>query len=140
MKVKELMVKDVLTCAQDDPVMSVAKKMTDQGIGLLVVVEDNLSKHPVGVITDQDLISKVLIKKLDPNKTTVNQVATKNIISISPTATIGDAVVMMKKNQIKRLVVLDDLGALVGIISRSDIIQQFLEVRKQLVDLSTFEI
>lgn len=140
MKVRELMVKSVLTCAKDDPVASVAKKMTTQNVGLLVVVEDNLSKRPVGVVTDQDLISKVLIKGLNAEKTIVDKVTTKKIMSISPNANVEDAVSIMKKNDIKRVIVLDDLGNLVGIISRSDIIKQFLEIRKQLVDISNFEV
>ncbi len=140
MKVKELMVKDVLTCARDDPVFNVAKKMIDQDIGMLVVVEDHLSKKPVGVISDHDIMSKVLLKKLEPSKTTAGQIATKGIIAILPDATIEKAVDMMKKNDVKRLVVMDDLGYLVGILSRSDIIKQFLEIRKQLVDLSGFEL
>lgn len=140
MKVKELMVKDVLTCAKDDPILDVAKKMIDHDVGMLIVIEDNLSKKPIGVLSDRDILNKVLIQKKDPSKIPADQVATKKIISISPDLTLDKAVELMKKNKIKRLIVIDELGNLVGIISKSDIIKQFLEIRKQLVDLSTFEV
>jgi len=140
MKVKELMVKDVLTCAKDDPILNVAKKMIDHDIGMLIVIEDNLSKKPIGVLSDRDILSRVLIQKKDPYKISADQVATKKIISISPDSSLDEAISLMRKNKIKRLIVIDNLGNLVGIISKSDIIKQFLEIRKQLVDLASFEV
>jgi len=136
MKVKELMIKNVFTCAKDDPILDVAKKMIDHDLGMLIVVEDNLSKKPIGVLSDRDIINRVMIKKLDSNKTTAGQVCTKKIISINPESAVNDAVDVMKKNNIKRLVVLDDYGNLVGIISKDDFIKQFLEIRKKLVDIA----
>lgn len=136
MKVKELMVKDVLVCSKDDPILDVAKKMIDHDVGMLIVVEDNLSKKPFGVLSDRDILNKILINKKDPSKTTAGQICTKSIISITPDSILEKAVELMKKNKIKRLVVIDDLGNLAGIISKSDIIKQFLEIRKQLVDIS----
>ena len=136
MKVKDLMTRDVLTCAADDPIVNVARKMIEQDRGLLVVIEDNLSKKPIGVLSDRDLINRVLIKKLDPQKTTADQIATKKMISIDPNAALVDATAIMKKSKVKRVVVLDDMGNLVGLLSQSDIIKQFLAIKDQLADLS----
>ncbi|MEK6861205.1 MAG: CBS domain-containing protein [Nanoarchaeota archaeon] len=140
MKVKELMIKNVLTCAKDDSIINVAKKMVDHNVGMLVVIEDNLSKKPIGVLSDRDIISKIVVNKKDPSKITADQISTKKIISVTPELFLDKAVETMNKNKIKRLIVIDDLGNLVGIISKADIIKQFLEIRKQLVDLATFEI
>lgn len=137
MKVSDLMSRDVFTCALDDPVLNVTKKMLDQDLGLLVVVEDNLAKRPTGVVTDQDILEKVIMKKLDPSKVTAGQIATKKIVSIQPTASITDATAAMKKNKVKRLIVIDNLGNLTGIISQTDFIKQFVKIRDQLVDLSS---
>ncbi|MBI1973156.1 CBS domain-containing protein [Candidatus Woesearchaeota archaeon] len=137
MKVKELMTKNVLTCAAEDPVFNVVKKMVDQDVGLLVVVEDNLSKRPIGVLSDRDILDRVFLKKGDPLKTTAADVATKKIISIGPTATMAEASAMMKKNKVKRLAVLDEMGNLVGIISQTDFMKQFIAITDQLADLSS---
>ncbi len=136
MKVRDLMTKDVFTCAAEDPVMNVAKKMMDQDVGMLVVVEDNLSKKPIGVISDRDILNRVVLKKIDPAKTTAEQVATKKIISIAEGASINEATELMKKNKVKKLVVLDNMDNLIGIISQSDVVKQFISISEQLADLS----
>ena len=136
MRVKDLMTKTVFICAAEDPVIVVAKKMMDQDVGMLVVVDDNLSKKPIGVISDRDVLNRVLLKKLDPAKMTAEEIATKKIVSISETATINEATALMKKNKIKKLVVLDDLDDLKGILSQSDVVKQFISISEQLADLS----
>ncbi len=136
MKVKDLMTKTVFTCAAEDPVIAVAKKMMDQDIGMLVVVEDNLSKKPMGVISDRDILSRVVLKKIDPAKITAEEIATKKIIAIAETATINEATALMKRNKVKKLVVIDDRDNLQGILSQSDVVKQFISISEQLADLS----
>jgi len=136
MKVKELMTKEVFTCAADDPVLSVAKKMMDQDVGMLVVVDDNLSKRPIGVLSDRDILNRVLLKKNDPGKMTAEEIATKKLITIQETASITEATALMKRSKVKKLVVLDAMGNLTGIISQSDIVKQFVAISEQLADLT----
>lgn len=136
MKVREMMTKNVITCASEDPCGTVAKKMIEQDLGLLIVVEDNLTKRPIGVISDRDIISRILLKKADPNQVTAGEIATKKLISIKESSTVGEAATMMRKCKVKRLVVIDDTGMLVGILSQSDFIKEFLAIKDQLVDLA----
>ena len=136
MKVRELMIKNVITCAKDDPIHDVARKMVDHNIGMLIVLEDNTSQKPAGVLSDRDLITEILLKHLNPQESTAEQAMTKELISVSPESDINEAVKIMDKNKIKRLVVIDDLQNLVGIISKADLIKQFLNIRKQLVEFS----
>lgn len=136
MKVKDLMTQTVFTCAAEDPVLAVAKKMMDQDVGMLVVVDDNLSKKPIGVISDRDILSRVVLKKIDPAKITAEEIATKRIITIAETATINEATALMKKNKIRKLVVVDAMDNLQGILSQSDVVKQFISISEQLADLS----
>ncbi len=136
MKVRDLMTKEVFICAAEDPVINVVKKMMDQDIGMLVVVEDNLSKKPIGVVSDRDILSRVVLKKADAAKITAEQISTKKLISIAETASINEATILMKKNKVKKLVVLDTMDNLVGIISQSDVVKQFISISEQLADLS----
>ena len=138
MRVKDLMVRDVLTCAKDDPVLAAAKKMLDHNVGMLVVVEDHLSKKPMGVVSDRDLLDRALVKKIKVDSTAVEKVMSKRLISVGPQESMEKAVELMKKNGIKRLVVIDDLGALVGILSKEDVIRQILDIRRQLLDMPSF--
>lgn len=136
MQVKEVMSRNVVTCTKEESVLDITKRLLKYDIGMLVVVEDNISKIPIGVVTDRDVLNRVTIKELDPKKTNVGQILTKDLISIGIKEHLATAVDKMKKNKVKRLVVLDESGSLVGIISNSDIIKQFLEIRQQLLDLS----
>lgn len=136
MQVKEVMSRNVVTCTKEESVLDITKRLLKYNIGMLVVVEDNISKIPIGVVTDRDVLNRVVIKGLDPKKTKVGDVLTENIISIGMKEHLATAVDKMKKNKVKRLIVLDEAGSLVGIISNSDIIRQFLEIRQQLLDLS----
>ena len=138
MRVKDLMVRDVLTCAKDDPVLAAAKKMLDHNVGMLVVVEDHLSKKPMGVVSDRDLLDRALVKKIKVDSTAVEKVMSKKLISVGPQESMEKAVELMKKNGIKRLVVIDDLGALVGILSKEDVIMQIFYIRRQLLDMPSF--
>ena len=136
MQVKEVMSKNVICCTKEETVLEIAKRLMKYDIGMLVVIEDTLSKTPVGVVTDRDILNRVVIKDLDTQKTKISEILTKNIISIGVNESLATAVDKMKKNKVKKLVVLDESGELAGILSNSDIIKQFLEIRQKLVDLS----
>ncbi len=136
MQVKEVMSKNVITCTKDETVIEIAKRLMKYDIGMLVVVEDTLSKIPVGVVTDRDVLNRVVIKNIDPQTTKVSEILTKNIITIGINDSLTTAVDRMKKNKVKRLVAIDENGYLVGIVSNSDVIKQFLEIKQKLLDLS----
>ncbi|MEK6839821.1 MAG: CBS domain-containing protein [Nanoarchaeota archaeon] len=136
MQVKEVMSKNVVTCTSEETVSEITKRLMKYDIGMLVVVEDTISKMPIGVVTDRDVLNRVLLKNLNAEKTSVANILTKSIISINVNESLAHAVETMRKNKVKRLVVLDESKMLVGIISNSDIIKQFLEIRQKLLDLS----
>lgn len=76
--------------------------------------------HPIGIVTDSDLIKKIIAKNIKPSSMTVEKIMSKPLVIISPNDTILDATRKMKKSNIKRLPVLDG-EKLVGIICLSDI-------------------
>lgn len=76
------------------------------------------------------------MKKIDPAKITAEEIATKRIITIAETATINEATALMKKNKIRKLVVVDAMDNLRGILSQSDVVKQFISISEQLADLS----
>ena len=115
--VKDVMSKPVYTIEWDKTAQEAANYLKEIRRGFLVVVKNG---KPVGVLSDKDLIYKVLAKGLAPSKIKVSEIMTPHIVSIEPEATIMDAVEKMKRNNIHRLPVIDN-GKLVGIISLSDI-------------------
>lgn len=117
MKVKEIMNKNIIVVNKNDKVWEVAKKMKEYNIGFIPVV--NNSKI-IGIITDRDIIVNSISNNNDKNESIDNYI-NKNIIYIDLNKKITEALNLMKKNKIKRLIVTND-KKIVGIISLSDIL------------------
>ena len=119
MIVKDLMTEDVITIRSDDTVLDACKRYNRYKIGCLIAMEDN---KVVGIITERDMISRVITSNKNPFDTKVEEIMSKNIISIDPMADAGEAPYLMEKNEIKKLPVITDTGKLVGIITTSDVV------------------
>jgi len=117
MLVREVMNKNVMTVKPDVTLRKAAEAMSNYHIGSLVVLENN---KLVGILTERNVLVAVADGK-DPELTTVEEVMTKKVITISPDKVIEDAVALMTEHRIKKLPVVDG-EKLVGIITASDII------------------
>jgi CBS domain-containing protein len=83
----------------------------------IIAVKKN---KPVGLLTDSDLIKKIIAKNIKPSSIRVKSVMSKPLVTIAPSASMLEAARKMKRSNIKRLLVIDN-GKLIGIISLSDI-------------------
>ncbi len=115
--VKDIMSKPVFTIEWNKTVKDAARYLKRVRRGFLVVTR---RRKPVGVISDKDLIYKVLAKDLSASKVKVKDIMTPHFVSVSPNEDITSAVRKMKRNNIHRLPVVDE-GKLVGVVSLSDI-------------------
>ncbi|NOZ81558.1 MAG: CBS domain-containing protein [Candidatus Micrarchaeota archaeon] len=118
MKVKDVMKTDVKTVSPDIDIKKAAKLMSEHGIGSLVVVEN---ERVVGILTERDILEKVVATGLNPENTRVSEIMTKNVITVSPDKSLEDAAEIMTKNKIKKLPVVWN-NQLVGIVTASDLI------------------
>jgi len=119
MKVGDIMSRDVFTTTAETPMAKAAKTMGEQHIGSLIVMKFGT---PVAIVTERDLLSKVLACGLDLDTTLVEQVMSYPLIKICPTLEIREAARTMihKKG---RLVVFE-CGELAGVITASDLIRE----------------
>ncbi|MDI6826278.1 MAG: CBS domain-containing protein [Candidatus Aenigmarchaeota archaeon] len=118
MLVKQAMVKNVLMINPDATIRDAARIMSQQRVGSLVVLEKG---KLVGIITELDIIWKVVAGELDPKATLVRDVMTKKVVTIRADQTLEDATHLMVENNIKKLPVLED-DKIVGIITATDVI------------------
>ena len=98
-------------------VAEAAKKMGRVQKGCLLVVE---GARPVGILTEWDLVHKVLAKNLPLDELEVSKVMTKELISVQPEAPVSEAAKLIVKHGVHRLVVMDD-GNVVGLLSTTDL-------------------
>jgi CBS domain-containing protein len=120
---KEQSVQDVMTpnpmvLEATASVMDAAELMRESDIGDVIVVEDD---HLAGIVTDRDIVVRVLAQGSDPTAVTVGEICSREPTTILPTASIGDAVRLIREKAIRRLPVVEDGGEVVGIVSIGDI-------------------
>jgi CBS domain-containing protein len=130
MKVKELMVKDVITLQNDTSALEATRLLNKHKIGCLVVLRN---RDIEGILTERDLLERVLEKCRSPEETKISEIMTKDVIVGKPDMEIGEATRIMEKNKVKKLPIVEK-SHLVGIVTITDI------ARVTSVDKKTIEL
>jgi CBS domain-containing protein len=113
----------------DASVAKISKIMKMSGIGSVVITEED---KPVGIVTDRDIVIKVIMKDRDPSKLKVKEIMSFPLITIEADASLRHACKLLVEKGIRRLLVIDD-GELVGVVSIRNIVTgEPLHVRKYL--------
>ena len=130
--IEQVMTRDPLTVSTDDPVTRAAQVMRDANIGDVLVTRADGSV--CGIVTDRDLVMKVVAEGQDPNTVTADDVCSHNIESVASGDPVDRAVKMMRDQAIRRLPVIDE-GNLVGIVSLGDLAME-RDPKSALADIS----
>lgn len=120
MSAGRICVREVDFAEVSESVRSAAQRMHARNVGTLVVLDKE--QRPVGMVTDRDLTVRVLAQAGDPIQTTVGEVMTKSLHTVSETTPIEDVLRAMRTSRCRRLPVVDRLGKLVGLVSVDDIL------------------
>jgi CBS domain-containing protein len=130
LKVKDIMVGEVITIGANVAVRKAVRLMNDREIGCLVVVQDG---KPTGIVTERDMLKRVLVAGRDPRAVEVAEVMSKPLLFMESEKEIEEAVKLMFKHKIKKLPIVEN-GRLVGLVTLTDLIRSS-EVNKWLEDL-----
>ncbi len=103
-----------------------ARLMVEKSIGSLVANRDGL---PFGMITERDLVEKIVAGATDPSKVTVSEIMTAPLATIDASASLIDAARKMVEKQVKRLVVTEH-DKIIGIVSQTDLVQSMTDFQK----------
>lgn len=125
LRVGDIMTKKVVVVPFGTSVPDVAKLMKKHSIGSVIVVEDKGGKHAKGIITERDIIHKILAKGKDPYKVPAEEIMSKPLRVVRPETTIEDAAKAMRENKVKRLPVVNEDNELIGVLSEGDIMKIF---------------
>jgi CBS domain-containing protein len=109
-----------VTARPEESVTAAAKHMRHYNVGTLVVVKE---KQPVGIITDRDLVVRVLAAELAPQSLVVESVMSSNLVCVPEQTPIEDAMNLMRGYKIRRLVVVNEARELVGIFALDDMLE-----------------
>jgi CBS domain-containing protein len=121
---KDIMTSEVSCCLPDDPVAKVAQIMRDEDVGAVPIVDDLKSKRLQGVVTDRDLVVKILTEGRDPRHTRISEAMTRDVVTCQPDHNIDEALAAMERHQIRRIPIVDSDRRVVGIIAQADVARQ----------------
>ena len=121
MNVREVMTADPACCTADTPLAEVAKMMVDCDCGAIPVVDSQVSKKPVGMITDRDITIRTVAEGKNPLDLTASDAMTVNVMTVNPETSLEECCNLMEEHQIRRVVVVDNKGACCGMIAQADI-------------------
>lgn len=119
LQVKDVMVKNLITVEAEDTVKKAVELMDKHDIGCLVVIDYG---NPVGIVTERDMLKKVVVERKDPGRTKVGNIMSAPLVTSHPQAEIRDAVRLMNERRIKKLPVIED-GNLIGLVSLTDVMR-----------------
>jgi CBS domain-containing protein len=119
MRVRDIMSKNVACCSLETGLVEVAQMMVDNDCGEIPVV--NTSNAPIGVVTDRDIICRTVAKGENPIVMQAGDAMTAPCVTVTPASTLEQCCQVLEKNQIRRVLVVDEEGALCGVVAQADI-------------------
>jgi CBS domain-containing protein len=122
--VAKVMSKPVMAVELNTNARDCAKAMAKKGVSCAVITQRGSA---IGIVTERDLVSKVLAEMIDPKNVLVRDIMSTPLITIAPDAPLTAAADMMAQYRVRRLVVVEGKGHLVGIITTGDIARSLAE-------------
>ncbi len=136
MLVKDVMTNPVITVDENASINHVAELMDKHELGCIIVTGKD--GKPIGIITERDLVTRILAKNIKPESVRAKDVMTSPLITIEPDETINEAARKMNRLNIRRLGVTYK-GQLVGLISSKDILSVMPELLETIQEKAIIE-
>jgi CBS domain-containing protein len=116
-RIKDAMVPRAVTAGPNQTILEISKIMGKEDVGSVVIIEGS---SPIGIVTREDMVNKVMARELNPSDVKAIEIMSKNLITCSPDSDISEAARIMSKYKYERIPVVS-MGKLTGIISAREI-------------------
>ena len=130
MKAKDIMTKDPSVVTPDTPIREAAKMMQREDVGMLPVVEASGSKRLVGVVTDRDITIRHVAEGHASPDCPVREAMTERLVTSRADDDIDDVMELMGREQVRRVAIVDERGAIVGVVAQADIVREAKDDKK----------
>ena len=117
--VRDIMTRTVITASPDMTAAQAGKRMVEHKVGSVIIARGG---EPLGIVTESDMVAKVIFKNVKPSAIKLEQLMSRPLITTRSGDDVNEAVLKMTQNRIRRLPVIDG-GKLVGIVTDADIMQ-----------------
>ena len=116
---RDVMTTDPTRCSRNTTLDEVAKLMRQFDCGEIPIVDTG--DQPIGVVTDRDIVCRVVAEGKNPTAHTADECMTQPVITVSADASLDDVRLAMERHQIRRVLVVDERKCCVGIVSQADV-------------------
>ena len=128
MTVADLARRDPIAATRKASIAEVATLMRDEGVGSVVIEEDD---RPVGIVTDRDITVKITAEARDPHEVTAEDVMTENPVTVDVDTGVTELVELMAEHGVRRMPVVDG-DELYGIITLDDLARLLVDEQQSL--------
>ena len=130
-KVRDVMDTKVVMLDENETCMNALKTMLEKGVWSILVARRGL---PVGVVTERDIIRRVITRERDVNKVAIGEIMSSPLITIGPDEPIGRAMELMATHEIRRVYVVEE-GKIIGRVTQTEAFRHILDVMMTLASL-----
>lgn len=116
--IRDVMTGEPRTVSNGDTVLEAARLMREEDAGVVPIVDGG---RLVGVVTDRDVALRLVAEGKDAGSTTVDEIASRELVTIDPQQSLDEAARLMAEHQLRRLPVCEEDGRLVGIVAQADV-------------------
>ena len=117
-QIRQLMTVRPRTVKVGDTIVEAAKVMRGEDSGIAPIVDGD---RLVGVLTDRDIVTRVIAAERDPKLVKVEEIASLNLVTVDPDQGLEEALRLMARHQIRRLPVVEEDGKLIRIVAQADV-------------------
>lgn len=121
MQVREIMTANPACCTADTPLRDVARAMVDHDCGEIPVVRSSSDKTLIGVVTDRDIVCRLIATGRNPLELTAEACMSSPVVAVRESTQLEECTKIMEDSQIRRMPVVDGGGRCCGIVSQADI-------------------
>ncbi|SDY69559.1 CBS domain-containing protein [Nitrosomonas sp. Nm33] len=141
MPIGEICKREVVIAQREDTVLQAAKLMRQHHVGDVMVVDDGGKgkRVPVGIVTDRDLVVEVVAPELNPNVITVGDIMVSDFATVKENAGVFESIQYMRVKGVRRMPVVTDDDALIGVVTLDDLLALLSEELDALVKLVAHE-
>jgi len=121
MLVRDVMTHDPVCCTPETPLERVARLMIEYDCGAIPVIRDEDDYRPIGVITDRDIVVRALAEGRNPLNLVANDCMSNSCVTVGPEAALDECCRVMEAYQVRRVMVVDARGEVVGLVAQADL-------------------
>ena len=121
MRVREIMTENPVYGLRETNLQEIAQMMVEYDCGSIPVVENQKSLRPIGVVTDRDIVCRIVAEGLNPLEMTAADCMSSPVVTVTPETSVEACGQLMEDHQVRRIPVVDQNGSIYGMVAQADL-------------------